>query len=90
VIANAGVAPRTVVELSTLAVADKLRFERILAKAGHIALNRPLRGTGAQPKIEISWCMPAATAMPLRDVRAYSPILLSREPILADMEMAAG
>jgi L-threonate 2-dehydrogenase len=49
-IANAGVAPRIVVELSTLAIADKLRFESILAKAGHIALDCPLSGTGAQAK----------------------------------------
>jgi len=39
-----------VVELSTLTIADKLRFEAILEKAGHIALDCPLSGTGAQAK----------------------------------------
>lgn len=49
-IANSGQSPRIVVELSTLAIADKLRFESILEKAGHIALDCPLSGTGAQAK----------------------------------------
>jgi putative dehydrogenase len=49
-IANSGQASRIVVELSTLTLADKLRFEDILKKAGHIALDCPLSGTGAQAK----------------------------------------
>jgi L-threonate 2-dehydrogenase len=49
-IANSGQPPRIVVELSTLAIADKLRFEATLKKAGHIALDCPLSGTGAQAK----------------------------------------
>jgi putative dehydrogenase len=50
VIADSGQSPRIVVELSTLTLADKLRFEDILKKAGHIALDCPLSGTGAQAK----------------------------------------
>jgi putative dehydrogenase len=49
-IANAGQSPRIVIELSTLSIADKLRFEAILKKAGHISLDCPLSGTGAQAK----------------------------------------
>src|SRR5216684_4533024 len=49
-IAGSGQPPRIVVELSTLAIADKLRFEAALTKAGHIALDCPLSGTGAQAK----------------------------------------
>ena len=49
-IADSGQPPRIVVELSTLTIADKLRFEAILKKAGHIALDCPLSGTGAQAK----------------------------------------
>jgi 3-hydroxyisobutyrate dehydrogenase-like beta-hydroxyacid dehydrogenase len=49
-IANSGQPKRIVVELSTLAIADKLRFEAILKQAGHIALDSPLSGTGAQAK----------------------------------------
>jgi 3-hydroxyisobutyrate dehydrogenase/glyoxylate/succinic semialdehyde reductase len=49
-IANSAAPPRIVVELSTLAIADKLRFEAILKEAGHIALDCPLSGTGAQAK----------------------------------------
>jgi putative dehydrogenase len=47
-IANSGQPSRIVVELSTLSIADKLRFEAILQSAGHIALDCPLSGTGAQ------------------------------------------
>ena len=47
-IADSGQPPRIVVELSTLTIADKLRFEAILKQAGHIALDCPLSGTGAQ------------------------------------------
>jgi len=47
-IANSGQPPRIVIELSTLTIADKMRFESILKKAGHIALDCPLSGTGAQ------------------------------------------
>jgi putative dehydrogenase len=50
-IANSGQPPRIVIELSTLTLADKLRFEVILKEAGHIALDCPLSGTGAQAKI---------------------------------------
>ena len=50
-IANSGQAPRIVVELSTLSLADKLRFEATLRQAGHLALDCPLSGTGAQAKL---------------------------------------
>jgi len=49
-IADSGQLSRIVIELSTLTIADKLRFETILKKAGHIALDCPLSGTGAQAK----------------------------------------
>jgi L-threonate 2-dehydrogenase len=49
-IANSGEPSRIVIELSTLALADKLSFESILTKAGHIALDCPLSGTGAQAR----------------------------------------
>src|SRR6201991_3784895 len=50
-IADSGEGQRIVAELSTLTLADKLRFEAILKKAGHIALDCPLSGTGAQAKV---------------------------------------
>jgi 3-hydroxyisobutyrate dehydrogenase/glyoxylate/succinic semialdehyde reductase len=50
-IADSGQPPRIVIELSTLTIADKLRFERTLKQAGHIALDCPLSGTGAQAKM---------------------------------------
>jgi putative dehydrogenase len=42
---------RIVVELSTLTIADKLRFKAILEPAGHVALDCPLSGTGAQAAV---------------------------------------
>jgi 3-hydroxyisobutyrate dehydrogenase/glyoxylate/succinic semialdehyde reductase len=42
---------RIVAELSTLRLADKLSFQSILSGAGHIALDCPLSGTGAQAKV---------------------------------------
>jgi 3-hydroxyisobutyrate dehydrogenase-like beta-hydroxyacid dehydrogenase len=50
-IAGGGQPPRIVIELSTLSLADKLRFQAILQTAGHIPLDCPLSGTGAQAKL---------------------------------------
>jgi 3-hydroxyisobutyrate dehydrogenase-like beta-hydroxyacid dehydrogenase len=47
-IISAEQAKRIVVELSTLALADKLAMRDALAAAGHIGLDCPLSGTGAQ------------------------------------------
>jgi putative dehydrogenase len=43
---------RTVIETSTLALADKGEVQRILAEAGHAALDCPISGTGAQAKVK--------------------------------------
>ena len=43
---------RTIIETSTLALADKSEVQRILAEAGHVALDSPLSGTGAQAKVK--------------------------------------
>jgi 3-hydroxyisobutyrate dehydrogenase-like beta-hydroxyacid dehydrogenase len=50
-IAQSGAPSRIVAELSTLTLADKLRFDAILKAAGHIPLDCPLSGTGAQAKM---------------------------------------
>lgn len=50
-IVAAGQTRRIVIELSTLSLADKLDFEATLGQAGHIALDCPLSGTGAQAKV---------------------------------------
>ncbi len=47
-IAGAGVPARTVIEASTLALADKLAFHDILVAGGHIPLDCPISGTGSQ------------------------------------------
>ena len=52
VIARANVKNRTVVETSTLSLADKTAFKDILEKAGHTALDCPMSGTGAQAAVK--------------------------------------
>lgn len=47
-IAAAGLDRRVVIEASTLTLADKQAFHDVLHKAGHIALDCPISGTGAQ------------------------------------------
>jgi putative dehydrogenase len=50
-ISASGQSQRIVVELSTLTIADKIRFFDVLFSAGHIALDCPLSGTGAQARV---------------------------------------
>ncbi len=45
-------APRVVVEAGTFTLDDKLRAERALKKAGHIPLDCPISGTGAQAAVK--------------------------------------
>jgi L-threonate 2-dehydrogenase len=49
-IAAAKLPRRVVVEVSTFALDDKMRAEQTLAAAGHVTLDCPLSGTGAQAK----------------------------------------
>jgi 3-hydroxyisobutyrate dehydrogenase-like beta-hydroxyacid dehydrogenase len=50
-IAGCGQPARDVIELSTFTIADKMRFKAILEPAGHVALDCPLSGTGAQAAV---------------------------------------
>jgi 3-hydroxyisobutyrate dehydrogenase-like beta-hydroxyacid dehydrogenase len=47
-IAGSGAPRRVVVEVSTMTLDDKLRFEDTLRAAGHVALDCPISGTGSQ------------------------------------------
>jgi putative dehydrogenase len=47
-IATSGAPPRIVIEASTLALDDKMQFAATLEAAGHIPLDCPISGTGAQ------------------------------------------
>ena len=51
-IADAGVDRRIIVEMSTFAIDDKLEAERTLRRAGHVMLDCPVSGTGAQAKVK--------------------------------------
>ncbi len=52
VIARANATGRTLIEASTLSLADKLAFQEIVGAAGHIALDCPMSGTGAQAQVK--------------------------------------
>jgi L-threonate 2-dehydrogenase len=49
-IAKAGVPRRIVVEASTFTIEDKAKAQAVLRKAGHVLLDCPVSGTGAQAK----------------------------------------
>ena len=51
-ICDARVPPRVIVEASTFTIDDKLKAERALRKAGHVMLDCPISGTGAQAKVK--------------------------------------
>ncbi|MCC6947198.1 MAG: NAD(P)-dependent oxidoreductase [Bradyrhizobiaceae bacterium] len=51
-IIESGAPGRIVADLSTFALADKTRAEEMLRPAGHVLLDCPLSGTGAQAKIK--------------------------------------
>src|SRR5262249_38015378 len=52
VIAKAGLGRRIIVEMSTFALEDKAKAESTLRKAGHVMLDCPVSGTGAQAAIK--------------------------------------
>src|SRR2546423_4685826 len=49
-IVHARVAPRVIIETSTLRIGDKVEAERTLRKARHTLLDCPISGTGAQAR----------------------------------------
>ena len=51
-IAKAGLPRRVIVEASTLRIDDKTRAQAVLRKAGHMLLDCPVSGTGAQAKAQ--------------------------------------
>jgi L-threonate 2-dehydrogenase len=52
IIARASAANRTVIEASTLSLDDKMACKGILEAAGHMALDCPMSGTGAQAAVK--------------------------------------
>ena len=51
-IAKAGLPRRVIVEASTFTIDDKTRAQAVLHKAGHVLLDCPVSGTGAQAKVK--------------------------------------
>jgi 3-hydroxyisobutyrate dehydrogenase-like beta-hydroxyacid dehydrogenase len=70
---------RVVIEASTFTLDDKLKAERALAKAGHVMLDCPVSGTGAQARTKDLIIYASGEAGAIRRMR----------PILADISRAA-
>jgi putative dehydrogenase len=69
---------RVLVEVSTFAIEDKLKAERLLAKAGHTMLDCPVSGTGAQARVKDVIIYASGDPKAIRKVR----------PLLADISRA--
>jgi putative dehydrogenase len=51
-LAEAKLAPKIILEMSTFPLDDKLRFEKTLSAAGHTVIDCPVSGTGAQAAVK--------------------------------------
>jgi len=69
---------RVVIEASTFGLEDKLKAERVLAKAGHTMLDCPVSGTGAQARVKDIIIYASGDPKAIRKVR----------PLLADISRA--
>ena len=79
VIAAAQVKPCVVVEMSTLALNDKLAALRALEKTGHIMLDCPVSGTGAQAKTKDIVVYASGDTKTIRRLRPLFARFLSRQ-----------
>ncbi len=75
VIARANATARTLVEASTLSLADKLAFQEIVGAAGHTALDCPMSGTGAQAQVKDLVVYASGDSAAIRAARARLPRL---------------
>ena len=69
---------RVVIEASTFGLDDKLKAERVLAKAGHTMLDCPVSGTGAQARVKDIVIYASGDPKAIRKVR----------PLFADISRA--
>jgi len=89
-IAGSGQPSKIVIELSTLSLADKLRFQAILQTAGHIPLDCPLSGTGAQAKLRDLVVYARGDSQAIEECMGLFADFANKAPISAAMAMAAG
>jgi putative dehydrogenase len=81
-IAAAGLERRIVVELSTFSLEDKLAAEAVLREAGHVMLDCPISGTGAQAKTrDLSIYASGDT----KSIEAVRPLLLDFARTVSDL-----
>jgi 3-hydroxyisobutyrate dehydrogenase-like beta-hydroxyacid dehydrogenase len=69
-IAKSGVSRRVVIEMSTFTLEDKAKAEAGLRKAGHILLDCPVSGTGAQARTKDLVVYASGGAAEIRKLRA--------------------
>ena len=72
-IADAGLRPVVVIETSTFALADKLKAAGELKTAGHIMLDCPISGTGAQAKSKDIVVYASGDRKAIKRLRPLSP-----------------
>jgi 3-hydroxyisobutyrate dehydrogenase-like beta-hydroxyacid dehydrogenase len=89
-LAAAAVPRRIVVELSTFTVDDKLAFAVAMEAAGHVPLDCPLSGTGAQAAVRDLVVYASGDRTAADSCGHYSPISPRRRRSSAHSAMAAG
>ena len=86
----ARVPPRMIVEASTFTIDDKIAAERALRKAGHVMLDAPVSGTGAQAKVADLVVYASGDSGTIRKLRPLSPGSRGRCTTSAPSATAAG
>ena len=82
--------PRKVlVEMSTFAISDKEKAERILRKAGHVMLDTPVSGTGSQAASRDLVFYASGDARPVRGSSRCSKPSAAASSMSAPLAMAA-
>ncbi len=89
-LAAARVSPKVIVEASTFTLADKEKAERALRKAGHVMLDCPVSGTGAQARTRDLVVYASGDSKAIRKLSRCSPASPARPATSAPSAMAAG
>ena len=90
-IAKAKLPRRVIVETSTFAIDDKEKAERLLRDAGHVMLDCPISGTGAQAKTKDIVIYASGDRAAIRKLKPLcSRIFRARRTISAPSATAAG
>ena len=81
-IVKAGAPHRIVVEMSTFTLEDKLKAREVLRQAGHVLLDCPVSGTGAQAKVKDLVIYASGGAAEIKRLR---PLFLAFSRVVFDL-----